>query len=344
MAILCEGSTLKSKFANALTLYFCEAAGIMKEQGKPCMAYGSEAGEMDHFLEKLVKELCSDIYFIARTQASLDRIARLGIKGYLGTDTAWTFDSTSQSEQATARLKESGWDGVKPILGIAVINPFWWPVKPSVLKTFRAICTKDWTLHFRKWYFFSWSGERKRLFDNYLTGIARAVDQFAAERNLYPVIIGMEMLDSDACVKLQKQMATRTPVFLASEQDGYVLTEILRSLSILITSRYHAQVLSMDSKVPTVALSMDERLDNIFEELDFPEKLLFKVNEDNLDGKILKALEYIELNKGEIQDQIEQKLPYYFHTMAEMGNFCREFVEKSFPGIDLGVAMPKMGE
>ncbi|MCC8141029.1 MAG: hypothetical protein LIO56_00590 [Lachnospiraceae bacterium] len=43
-AILCEGSTLKSKFANALTLYSCEAAGIMKNQHKPCIAYGSDAG------------------------------------------------------------------------------------------------------------------------------------------------------------------------------------------------------------------------------------------------------------------------------------------------------------
>lgn len=65
--ILCEGSTLKSKFANALTLYFCEAAGIMKNQHKPCIAYGSEAGEMDAFLERTVKRLCSDTYFIART-------------------------------------------------------------------------------------------------------------------------------------------------------------------------------------------------------------------------------------------------------------------------------------
>ena len=30
IAVLSEGSTLKSKFSNALTLFFCEAAGIMK--------------------------------------------------------------------------------------------------------------------------------------------------------------------------------------------------------------------------------------------------------------------------------------------------------------------------
>ena len=41
VAILCEGSTLKSTFANALTMCFCEVAGIMKNQHKPCIAYGS---------------------------------------------------------------------------------------------------------------------------------------------------------------------------------------------------------------------------------------------------------------------------------------------------------------
>ena len=39
-AILCEGSTLTPTFAEALCVFFCEAAGIMRRQGKPCIAYG----------------------------------------------------------------------------------------------------------------------------------------------------------------------------------------------------------------------------------------------------------------------------------------------------------------
>ncbi|MCD8348623.1 MAG: hypothetical protein LUD16_11910 [Lachnospiraceae bacterium] len=34
-----------------------------------------------------------------------------------------------------------------------------------------------------------------------------------------------------------------------------------------ILPRYHAQVLSMDARVPNVAISMDERLDNIMQEM-----------------------------------------------------------------------------
>ena len=36
-AVLCEGSTLKSTFANALTLFLCETAGILSALGKPCI-------------------------------------------------------------------------------------------------------------------------------------------------------------------------------------------------------------------------------------------------------------------------------------------------------------------
>ena len=38
MVIIAEGSALKSTFADALTLFFCEASGIMRSQKKPCIA------------------------------------------------------------------------------------------------------------------------------------------------------------------------------------------------------------------------------------------------------------------------------------------------------------------
>lgn len=65
-----EGSTLKSTFANALTLFFCEASGIMAKQGKPCIAYGSEVGAMEPFLEHFASKICRDTYFITRTEES----------------------------------------------------------------------------------------------------------------------------------------------------------------------------------------------------------------------------------------------------------------------------------
>ncbi|MCR4765032.1 MAG: hypothetical protein K5856_02515, partial [Bacteroidaceae bacterium] len=60
VAILCEGSTLTPTFAEALCVFYCEAAGIMAKQGKPCIAYGSEVGHLNGWLAQLSRDLCRD--------------------------------------------------------------------------------------------------------------------------------------------------------------------------------------------------------------------------------------------------------------------------------------------
>ena len=137
-AILCEGSTLKSTFANALTLFMCEAAGIMSAQGKPCVAYGSEVGRMDPYIRRTVRRLCRDTYFITRTENALGALRALGLAGHAGTDTAWTYDGAIGADEARALLTRQGWDGRKPLLGVAVIDPFCWPVRASLGKWVRA--------------------------------------------------------------------------------------------------------------------------------------------------------------------------------------------------------------
>ncbi len=328
--ILCEGSTLKSKFANALTLYFCEAAGIMKNQHKPCIAYGSEAGEMDAFLEHTVKQLCSDTYFIARTRNSLDRIKSLGLKGHLGTDAAWKFDSTSRAGWALMQLRQSGWDGTAPLLGIAPINPFWWPVRPSLTRWMKARLTGDHSLQFQLWYFFSWSKQREQQFNNYLDAVACSVNEFTEKHHCYVVILGMERLDADACSKLNARLTKPASVFLSADHDGYEMAAILRQLSFLVTSRYHAQVLSMDARVPSVAISMDERLDNIMQEMDLGRHQLLHADDTELAAELKSALEYALLHQEQIKDKIGHQLVSYQNTLDEMEDFLISWLRSHY--------------
>ncbi|MCC8067569.1 MAG: polysaccharide pyruvyl transferase family protein, partial [Clostridiales bacterium] len=324
--ILCEGSTLKSKFANALTLYFCEAAGIMKNQHKPCIAFGSEAGEMDTFLERTVRKLCVDTYFIARTQNSLDQIFRLGLKGHLGTDAAWKFNSTTHTRWAAEQLKQSGWDGISPLLGIAPVNPFWWPVKPSLAKWLKAGITGNHSLQFQLWYFFSWSKVREQQFEDYLDAIALSVNKFATEHSCHVVILGMERLDTDACIHLQAKLTVPVSVILSSEHDGFEMAAILRQLSMLITSRYHAQVLSMAAKVPGVAVSMDERLDNIIQEMDMSQHQLLHTDDTNLASELMNALEYVYSHQEYIRSKIDSQLAHYQSILSDMEHFLAEWL------------------
>lgn len=79
VAILCEGSTLTTTFAKALSVFYCQAAGIMRRQGKPCIAYGPEVGHLEGWLAKLSHDMCQDTYFIVRTEESLQNLKALGL-------------------------------------------------------------------------------------------------------------------------------------------------------------------------------------------------------------------------------------------------------------------------
>ena len=335
MAILCEGSTLKSKFANSLTMFFCQAAGIMKAQGKPCLAYGSEAGDMDPFVSKLAQKLCSDTYFIARTQNSLQVIRELGLKGHLGTDTAWTFESESHNSWVRAELEQYGWNGKKKLIGIAVINPFWWPVRPSLPRLIRSVLTRKWNLHFQKWYYFSWSKARERSYNAYVEAIAQAVTDYVDLHDAFPVIIGMEQLDDRACVRLQtllKEQMIDAPLFVSHSYDGKQLSALLRNLSLLVTSRYHAHVLSMDAAVPTVAISMDERLTNLVSDIGLRDQLLHHVTDDDLAGKISKSFSYIDEHVSEVRQALETQVKASLSLTGDMGYFFVDYVQQAFPG------------
>ena len=180
VAILCEGSTFKSKFADALTLYSCEAAGVMRAQGKACISYGSEVGAMEPYLKRTMRALCDSVKFSVRSAGSLEALRDLGF-------------------------------------------------------------------------------------------------------------------------------------------DGYVMTAALRSLSLLVTSRYHAQVLATGAFVPSIAVSMDERLDNLAAELKCDPRLLYGVEESDLAPKLLLALDYAYDNAAEIRDGLAMAVASEQHRLQDMG-------------------------
>ncbi len=335
MAVLSEGSTLKSKFANALTLFFCEAAGVMKRQGKPCIAYGSEAGHMDPLVKRVASHLCSDTYFIARTDPSLKIIHEMGMSGHLGTDTAWTFPPAESTWAKQELGEKTGWDGKQPILGVAVINPFYWPVRPSLTRLARAAITRNWDHHYEKWYFFSASDERTRQYRNYIEGIASAVNRFRAKHDVHVVLVGMEALDLDACNDLAEALDAPAELFSSRYYDGHQMTAILHSLSALVTSRYHARVLSMTGGVPSIAVSMDERLFNIFEECGHLDDYYHSTDDVRSGEALFSSMEKLWENRKQVSEEIQRSVPRYLRTMADMGKFFRSFVERSFPGIEL---------
>ncbi len=339
MGVLSEGSCLKSKFANVLTLLFIGFAGALKRQGKPCLAYGSEAGRMDPLIDRTAPHLCAETFFIARSRPSLHIIDAMGLEGALGTDTAWIVRAAPEAWARQELVKQAGWDEKRPLLGVAVINPFWWPVKADLLKYLSGGKRQRPDLHYAGWYFLQDSEERRALFHRYITGIAEAVNAWTARHAAQVVIFGMEALDQDACLRLQKQLRLPAPVFSAVHYDGYQLTALLRTLTMLVTSRYHARVLAMPAGVPSVAISMDERLRNLLAEGGHLEDYYLEARDPHLSPRLLAAMEKLWTHRADVQAEILSAMPHYLHMVADMGRVFRDFVGTAFPQFP----MPPLG-
>ncbi|MCR5394865.1 MAG: polysaccharide pyruvyl transferase family protein [Bacteroidales bacterium] len=328
VAVLCEGSTLTRTFADALTLFFCEAAGIMRRQGKPCIAYGSEVGQIDGWLARVCSTTCRDTHFMVRTQPSLQHLQQLGLRGHLGTDTAWPFTLSDGGAWARERLMADGWDGVRPLLGVAVVNPFCWPVRPSLWRWARALLTGDHRGQYDLMYFFADGPSRRQQFQHYISQVATAVNDWSRRTGAMVVLLGMEQLDAEACQLLAGRLEGPHALYTSRTHDVYQMTGLLRQLDWLVTSRYHAAVLSMPQAVPVVAVSMDGRLDGLMQETGLSADYLHHVDDVDLGARITRSLTLAQQHREQVRATLRHHLVLYNDKVNIMSRFFIQWINQ----------------
>jgi polysaccharide pyruvyl transferase WcaK-like protein len=331
--IACEGSMFKSKFSDALTAMFIGALGMASAHNRLSLGYGAEAGAMDPSLQRLCRRYCRDSLVITRNMESQDVLGRLGVPTELGTDTAWTFEPLPP-EYGKKALRDAGWDGVTPVLAVCPINPFWWPVKPSLLKwVAHSVLGLYHNSHYRTIYFHRSGDEVDAAYERYLTAMANGVRRYRQARSVFPVLVGMEMLDRDACERIAAQLGG-APVFSSDRFNMYEIVSILRACDRLLSSRYHAIVTSMPALVPSAGVSMDERIGNLMRDRGH-EDLLMAVEDPALDDKIVAALGALDDRSAEIREAIGSTVARNLPLMARMGIYLEEQVARRFPEFPL---------
>jgi polysaccharide pyruvyl transferase WcaK-like protein len=327
--VACEGSMFKSKFANALTTMMIGALGHAAVQNRFTIGYGAEAGHMDWFLRRLCQRYCHDTLVITRNRESQDVLRELGIRTELGTDTAWTFEP-HPATYADGVLKQAGWDGRTPILGVCPINPFWWPVRPSLMKwLLKATTGRYRDSHNRSIYFHHHGPSVDAAFERYLGGLANAVAAFRREQHVFPIMIGMEQLDRRACESLAKRLGG-APVFNSDEYDMYQLVSILRRCSLLVSSRYHGIVTCMPGLVASCGVTMDERIRNLMHERGHGD-LLLGVDDPQLEPKLLEMLRRLHRERERIGGEIATTVVRNLRVMAQMGVYFLEHLQRQYP-------------
>jgi len=327
--VACEGSMFKSKFANALATMMIGSLGIAAAQNKLSVGYGSEAGHMDPVVRKMCARYCKNSLVITRNEESRTVLRDLGVPTELGTDTAWTFEPRPP-EYGQSVLRQVGWDGQTPVLVVCPINPFEWPVKASIGKlALHTVAGAYKESHYRGPYFHNSGPGADAAYERYLTAIANAVAAFRKQRRVFVILVATERLDSRPANRISEKLGG-VPVLTSDQYNMYELVSILRSCHMMASSRYHGIVTSMPSLVPSVGITMDERIRNLMRERGHPE-LLMTVDDPDLEPRLLAALETLAVEGERIADGIARTVVKNLKLMARMGVFFEEEVQRRYP-------------
>jgi polysaccharide pyruvyl transferase WcaK-like protein len=335
--LACEGSMFKSKFASALTTYMAGTLGIANAEGKLSVGYGAEAGEMAPALRRFVERHCRNSLVMCRNEPSRKVLDQLGIRNTSGADTAWTF-TPSPTAKGAQLLKERGWDGKTPVLAICPINPFWWPVKPDVLKTAAFHLSGQYRReHYKSVYFHPASNEIDQKNDRYCSAIASAVNAFRRDKRVFPILVAMEQLDRLACEEVESRLDERAPIFGSDEFQMYDLVSVLWNCKLMVSSRFHAIVTSMPGLVVSGGITMDERIRNVMASRGHDD-LSLECDDPELEAKTLAMLRKLDAESDRIRHEIARTIPGQLKLMGEMGlSFADELarVYPDFPRRDL---------
>jgi polysaccharide pyruvyl transferase WcaK-like protein len=327
--VACEGSMFKSKFANALTTMMIGSLGIAAVQNKLSVGYGAEAGHMDPLVAKMCGRYCKNSFVITRNEESRTVLRELGVPTELGTDTAWTFEPRSP-EYGQSVLRKVGWDGRTPVLVVCPINPFEWPVKASVAKYAAHSLTgayKD--SHYRTVYFHNSGPAAEQAYHKYWNAIANAVDAFRKKKNVFVILAATERLDARPANRISEKLGG-VPVLTSDDYNMYELVSVLRACHMMASSRYHGIVTSMPGLVPSAGITMDERIRNLMRERGHQD-LLVTVDDPELEGKLLAALEKLSSEGEAIATGIAQTVVRNLKVMARMGVYFEEEVQRRYP-------------
>lgn len=154
-----------------------------------------------------------------------------------------------------------------------------------------------------KWYFYSDSPERRSAYSRYIDQIAEAARRFCRDQRFFPVLLGMEKMDAGPC------------------------ENVLQKLDALVTSRYHAVVLSMANGCPIVAVSMDERLESLMKENGLDGDYLHHVADGDLRNGVLHSLKKGYERRVELKEHIHKQYRIYRETQQDMGVFLKEYIQ-----------------
>lgn len=303
--LLVEGSCYMDTWTSALLWAFLWATRCTYNFKKSNIAYAVDAGHLSSFNRWLVKREASKTDLIlTRTESAADELKQIGVKAPISVtaDCALTFKTKHEDSNI---LQESWPDLDSGVVGLTPIDFYLWPV------VMRPWGKKE---NMYNWpYYFSRSKKNIEGSEQLASNWAKIADQIIEKHDKNVALICMEELDEPlaVCIKNKMKNPKMVKIFSSGNYNASQMTSILRSLELLVTSRYHAGVLSLEAQVPQIAVGHDTRLRGFYKELGLEKYMLNYMAPEiwsKLEERIDELLEDPEMQQEILRDGFIQHL------------------------------------
>jgi polysaccharide pyruvyl transferase WcaK-like protein len=330
LVLLVEGSCYMDTWTSALLWAFLWTTQCAYFYNVPCVAYAVDAGDLSRLNRFLVRNIASKTdLIITRTIHAANILKNMGVSAPIvhTADCAFTFKTEPKDEEILLQIwKNKSLPEVKNgFVGMAIIDFYLWPV---VIRPWG----KRENLY--KWpYYFSRSKDRiigsEKLAEKWASEADRIIEQYG--KNI--VIICMEEVDEPLAHKIIGKMKNSENAIITSSKEfnASQMTEILRSLELLITSRYHAAVLSLENTVPQLAVGHDPRLKGLYKDLKIDENYLIDyLSEKNawqlIWSQLSKKVDYLLENPEKVHERLYNGYIEHLKRSKKNKNILKELL------------------
>jgi polysaccharide pyruvyl transferase WcaK-like protein len=138
----------------------------------------------------------------------------------------------------------------------------------------------------------------------------------------------MEELDEPLARSIHSRMThrDRARVFSAREHNASRMTVLLRSLEALVTSRYHASVLSLAARIPQIAVGHDLRLRTLYTELGLEEEFFVDPEGGDMFGTIAERVDRLLENPDLVTARLYEGHEHHLAAARRNRQLLRAFV------------------
>jgi polysaccharide pyruvyl transferase WcaK-like protein len=276
-----------------------------------CYAFDIDSMNSKH-VRRAVSVLKKVDMLMVRSKESKKTLNKYGLREnvFLGTDSSFLFDMGKKSRK-------------KNTIGFCLKDFYCYPIKPKF------VGKKEDLYHYPHYYTYANGGRKK--YEIFVERFADMINMIMEEDKKLGVrfIVMEHQMDYKVTKDVYDRLnyKKRAEIISHNEKSIKHLVSKFSEMKCLVSARYHAVLLGIRAKVPTLVLSTDERFDYFMEELGL-KRFLIDVYKEGVGVPKIKGFVDEEKRRNSFSKKLAKELPQLERRANKNYKFLEKFFEK----------------